>query len=305
MPGRSIRIFLIDGAASGLRTAELGLSTIKALVVPRASLGAAAKRPEIQKTGVYIIVGRDPEKAGTLKAYIGEGETVFSRLSVHDKEESKDFWEEAIVFTSKDENLTKAHIRYLESRLIALATEAKRCTLSNGTDPDWKGRLPEPDEVEMEEFLTQAQLLLGTLGYDLFKPFVSSPATSASIVGPPVAAVHKFKYSGDGFSASCFVDLEGGQFIVQKGSRARKLEAPSQGASYKNLRASLKDRGVLKDEAEGFVFSQDYAFSAITAAAQVVSGQTVSGRNVWRTEDDKMTFGEWQDSQIPQEPEST
>ena len=187
--------------------------------------------------------------------------------------------------------------------LITLATEAKRCTLSNGTDPDSKGRLPEADEVEMEEFIIQAQLLLGTLGYDLFKPFISSPTTSASALPPGGKVVHKFMYSGEGFNALCFVDLEGGQFIVQKGSRARKSEAPSQGASYKNLRSSLKDRGVWKDEGEAFVFTQDYAFSSITAAGQVVSGQTISGRNVWRTEDDKMTFGEWQDGQISETPE--
>src|SRR5262249_23509585 len=151
--------------ASGLRTAELGLSTIKALVVPRASLSAATKRTEVQRTGVYILIGRDSDKPGVLKVYFGEGDTVLTRLSAHDKDPEKDFWEDAVVFVSKDENLTKAHGRYLESRLIRLANDAKRCTVTNGTQPPEQGKLPEADEVEMEEFITQARLLLGTLGY--------------------------------------------------------------------------------------------------------------------------------------------
>jgi hypothetical protein len=105
MPGRSIRIFLVDGIASGLRTAELGLSTIKALVVPRASLSAVTKRPEVRRTGVYILVGRGSDKPGVLKIYFGEGDTVLTRLAAHDKDQEKDFWEEAVVFVSKDENL--------------------------------------------------------------------------------------------------------------------------------------------------------------------------------------------------------
>lgn len=69
MTGRSIRIFLVDGAVAGLRTTELGLSTIKALVIPRASLQSVTKRPEVQKTGLYILVGKDENKPGVLKIY--------------------------------------------------------------------------------------------------------------------------------------------------------------------------------------------------------------------------------------------
>src|SRR5262249_14533580 len=170
MSGRSIRLFLVDGSASGLRTAEIGLSTIKALVIPRASLQQSSQRDEPRRTGVYVLVGTDSDNPGRKKLYVGEGDSVISRLAAHNKDPDKDFWEEAIVFTSKDQNLTKAHVRYLEARLISLAGEAKRATVANSTTPNEQGRLPEPDEVEMEEFITQSRLLLGTLGYDLFDP---------------------------------------------------------------------------------------------------------------------------------------
>ena len=121
MPGRSISIFLVDGTASGLRTAELGLSTIKAVVVPRASLSAATQRNELRRTGVYILIGVDSENPGTKKIYVGEADTILTRLTAHNKDQEKDFWDEAVVFVCKDENLTKSHARFLEARLISLA----------------------------------------------------------------------------------------------------------------------------------------------------------------------------------------
>jgi len=297
VPGRSIRIFLVDGIASGLRTAELGLSTIKALVIPRASLSAATKRSEVQSTGVYILVGRNSDKPGILKIYFGEGDTVFTRLSAHDKDLEKDFWEEAVVFVSKDENLTKAHGRFLESRFIVLAHQAKRCTVTNATEPPDQGRLPEQDEVEMEEFIAQARLLLGTLGYDLFSPIqeASTPSTARQPIQPSAT---EFVYAGDGFSASCVVDSASGQFVVRKDSKARKQEAPSLQETYRTLRARLLDSGVLAEDTDSYHFTQDYAFTAITAAAQVVSGTNVSGRIAWKLKDGSKTHADWQYAQL-------
>lgn len=120
LPGRSIRIFLVDGTASGLRTAELGLSTIKALVVPRASLSNLTKRPELGKTGVYVLIGPDTTIPGRRKIYIGEGDAILTRLTAHNRDTDKDFWDEAVILVSKDENLTKGHARFLEARLISM-----------------------------------------------------------------------------------------------------------------------------------------------------------------------------------------
>jgi hypothetical protein len=299
MSGRSIKIFLIDGVATGLRTAELGLSTIKALVIPRGSLSAATKRPEVQKTGVYILIGRDAEKSNVLKIYLGEGDTVLSRLVTHDKDPAKDFWEDAVIFVSKDDNLTKAHGRYVESRLISFAHDAKRCIVTNGTQPPDQGRLPEADQVEMDEFISQAQILLGTLGYDLFSTEEAPTVKAVSSSAAGNVTQIDLLCSGQGYSATCTVDINSGQFIVRKGSLARKEENASFHPTYHDLRQLLLETGVLVDEAGGLRFTQDYAFSAISPAANVVTGQTVNGRNTWKL-NSGLTFGEWQQKQIEQ-----
>ena len=79
------------------------------------------------------------------------------RIRSHVKDEHKDFWTKVCIITSKDSNLTKAHARYLESRLLELTRRADRASLANGTEPGTK-LLPESDVSDMEFFLDQSKL---------------------------------------------------------------------------------------------------------------------------------------------------
>lgn len=299
MAGRSITIFLVDGSSSGLRTAELGLSTIKCVVVPRASLSAASGRPELQKTGVYVLAGQDVTQPGKRRVYFGEADVVLKRLATHSSDDSKDFWDEAIVFVSKDDNLTKAHARYLESRLIALAAAARRATVENSTAPDHAGKLPEADEAHMEEFLQQIRLLLGTLGLDVLEPatMLATPKPTKPSNEPSLPI---FTFAGDGFDGRMEVDLDAGVFVVLSGSRMRDHAADGSAPTYKALREQLVSSGVVAYENGRKVFKQRYSFTASTAAAQVVSGQSISGNKAWKR--GTQTFGEWQLTQIAQGP---
>ena len=141
------------------------------------------------------------------------------------------------------------------------------------------------------------------LGHYFFEapPTPPTPPTPAAPGQPPILAPI-FTYSGEAFSATCIVDSETGQFVVKQGSTARKQESPSLQPTYRNLRAQLKQNGVLTElDATSFVFSQDYAFTAITAAAQVVSGTTVNGRTAWRLLNTIQTFAEWQELELNNE----
>lgn len=286
MHGRSIKIFLIDGTPTGLRTVEVGLSTIKALIAPRTAIEEIKKRDEVQRTGVYLLIGDDPDIPGRLALYVGEGDSVITRIVSH--EESKDFWHTVIVFVSKDANLTKAHVRWLEARLVDLGASAKRATLRNGTSPSG-GSLPESDQAEMNEFIDQIRLVLGTVGFDVFAPGTPHQATGASIS----SSAFQFSYLGDGFSAKSIVTGE--SFVVQKGSRARKEESPSLQVTHRTLRSTLISTGVLIAKNEFFEFTQDYSFNSPSQAAAVVSGTPVNGRIVWKRSDG-LTYADWEKS---------
>lgn len=286
MGGRAIRIFLADGTATGLRTAELGLSTCKAVMAPRVALGALQKRSEARRTGVYILVGDDERHPGRKAVYIGEGDEVFTRIKKHDEE--KDFWSHVLLFVSKDENLTKAHGRYLEARLIQIAKDARRATVTNGTAPE-AGRLPEADVAEMEEFIEHLRMLAATLGVTVFEN--ATDATSGVKVTPDL----EVSLSGKGYSARA--ELRQGQFVVLKDSLARVDEAPSLGPSSRALRVELRDSGVLERTESALRFTKDYAFDSPSGAAQAINGANVNGRTSWKLGDGR-TLKEWQDAQL-------
>ena len=128
----SIKIFLPGGDPDGVRTIEKSNWSGAGIVIPRSLMGAAKTRRELLRTGVYLLVG-PPEESGLPRVYVGEGDPIKPRLEQHATK--KDFWTNCIAFTSKDENLNKAHVQYIESRLVALAAVAKRCVLDNGNVP--------------------------------------------------------------------------------------------------------------------------------------------------------------------------
>jgi hypothetical protein len=125
MTSATIKLFLPRGDAKSLRTAEISNWTGKAVAAPRTELDELLAREELDKAGVYILIGSDP-LTNAPRAYIGEAEIIRERLKQH---KTKEFWVSAIIFVSKDENLTKAHVRYLESRLLAEAAQVNRFTL--------------------------------------------------------------------------------------------------------------------------------------------------------------------------------
>ena len=144
--GFSVRIFLPSGDPDGLRIVEKSNWTGQGLFFPRSVFADVRQRPELKRTGVYVLWG--PGESGQLpRVYVGEGDGVLPRLDQHAK--TKDFWTHAAVFSSKDQNLNTAHVQYLESSLVALANEAKRCELDNGNVPQLPS-LSEADAADAE-----------------------------------------------------------------------------------------------------------------------------------------------------------
>lgn len=150
--GRTIRMFLVDGSPSGIITAEIMNWTGHVLCAPRSRLPDLIKRDETKRTEICFLSGLDPETGSKTQVYIGESDNVGKRLAQHNKAESaggRDFWDKVCLVSSKDQDLTKAHVRYLESRLISICSEAGRASLVNGTAPDYR-YLPEADLADMD-----------------------------------------------------------------------------------------------------------------------------------------------------------
>lgn len=263
--GFSIRIFLPDGRPDGIRVVEKSNWTGRGLVCPRALFPAAKSRTEFGRTGVYVLTA-PADDTGQPTLYIGEGDPVRARLEQHYAK--KDFWTAAILFTSKDENLNKAHVQYLESRLIALAQEAKRCGLENGNTPQLPS-LSEADCAEMETFLEEMRLIFPVLGISAFERPVATPASGDVL-----------RLKGKGLESRGHESGQG--FIVRKGSKAAIGTAPSCHRHLIDLRKALEERGILVRKADHFELAQDYTFDSPSTAAGVMLGRSSNGRREWK-----------------------
>ncbi len=159
----TVKIFLVHGDPASLRTAEISNWTGKAVAGPRSQLDAVLKREEAGNPGVYFLTGINPD-TGKERVYIGEAELVRSRIKGH---LDRDFWKVISFFVSKDENLTKAHIKYLEGELIERTRRAGRYELENSNSSG--SHLPEADAADMDIFLARMEQLLPILGQDFLK----------------------------------------------------------------------------------------------------------------------------------------
>ncbi len=220
--GRSLRLFLVDGTPNGLLTAEIMNWTGHVLTGPRSKLAELVQRPECARTGVYFLVGPDPDNSLRSKVYIGESDDVAKRLKTHNRPEDaggKDFWERVCLVTSKDQNLTKAHVKYLESLLIGIAGNLGRCELVNGTAHEYIS-LPESDRADMAFFLEQIRTVLPVLGFDFLRE-LSRPTTTALTATNPVSVSPIFTMAAQKYGASATAQEVDGEFVVLKGSTAR------------------------------------------------------------------------------------
>jgi len=296
--GKSVRLFLADGSPGGLITAEIMNWTGHVIAAPRSDLATLLRRPEVARTGIYLLLGDDPESPGSTVAYVGEGDDVGKRLTAHARGEStggKDFWNRAVVLTSKDMNLTKAHARYLEPRMIALAVEAARVRLTNSTAPPTI-QLPEADYSDMEFFIEQAKIVLPVLGVNLLRSTRVSPPAPTSGGGSLVTPSPTFTITSRAGADATAQEVDG-EFTVREGSRARS-EWVGGDHSYAELWRRTESSGALPLVPDGStrVFSRDVVFTSPSAAAAVVLGRTANGRTEWKVQGQRTTYGQWQES---------
>lgn len=274
MTSATIKLFLPRGDAKSLRTAEISNWTGKAIAAPRTELDELLLREELDKAGVYILTGADP-LSGSPRAYIGEAEIIRDRLKQH---KTKEFWISAIVFVSKDENLTKAHVRYLESRLLTEAAQVGRFTLEQNQAGGSK--LPESDREDMEVFLARIRQLLPVLGSDLLIP-IAQPAAKQQSGGTLFCRMKGAEGRGHR-TPDGFVVLQGSTAVLQERQSAKRWPYVIA------LRKQLIADGTLVQK-DGFCqFTRDVEFSSPSAAAAVIEGGSANGLVEWKTKDGRV-----------------
>lgn len=267
--GTSVKIFLAEGTVDGPWIAEKSNWTGIALAIPRTAYRRMRERPELSGPGVYVLVGPPNSDVYEHSIYIGEAETLRSRLDQHAAQ--KEFWTRLVVFSAKDANLNKAHARFLESRLINLAQKAQTAELANSTAPSVPA-LSDADQADMEAFLDDMLLIYRILGVRAF----DSPSDEAKQSDAPV-----LRLQGPDAQATGSEVADG--FIVFSGARARVASTPSFQFGRRR-REELVEAAVLVEDGDSYVLTRDFVFRSPSEAAAVLLGRNANGRTEWRSE---------------------
>lgn len=268
VPAATLKLFLPHGDPKRIRIAELSNWTGKAVAGPRSDFDEVLSREESLKTGVYFLTGTDPE-SNRPAVYVGEAECIRDRIRSHT---AKDFWNNVVFFISKDDNLTKAHIRYLEGRLLEIAASVGRYVVMNSQQSG--ARLPESDREDMEVFLEKMQQVLPVLGVEAMVHAISMEDRTMQ---------QKKLYcqikdvSAEGYRTP-------GGLVVLAGSEAVLEVRPSAARSpyVLTFRQSLVDSGDLVEDNGKYRFTKDVEFASPSGAACVIHGGSANGLTSWR-----------------------
>lgn len=293
--GRTIKIYLDNGSVTGIKHSEIVNWSGQAMSSPRNLVKRLKDWTEAQRPGVYFLFGLDEK--GNESVYIGESENVFERLIQHVADPKKDFWDEVVFFTSKDENLTKAHVKFLESKLTLLAINANRYNVLNSNNPQ-QSKLPRGDRDAMEEFINNIRILIGAMSHKVLEPINKQQfngETESTNMNDTQTSNNELFLNINKINAKAILTDEG--IVVKEGSEAFPKERDSLGLSYKNLRSKLLEESVLITNEDKLLFTKDYLFPSPSQAAAIIVGYSINGRHAWCLTDGT-TLKEYEEKQI-------
>lgn len=276
--GKSIELFLVNGTADSLITAELSNWNGKAIKIPRIEV-AACNREDITQAGVYFLFCKEDD--GTDSVYIGEAENVKDRLVQHlrdyQSEKEKYYWNTAVIFVGRD--LNKALIRYLENRFVEIARNCKRYTVL--TKNTYRNTVMKESQIAvMEEFVDNVKVLISALGYKVLEAFNKPVLSQENVEKNENKETLKFhlertiknvgKVIADGNRTS-----EG--FVVLSGSMIASTDDNT-------IPVILKERRAKANITHG-ILQEDMLFSSPSYAAMFVIGKSANGQTSWKAED--------------------
>lgn len=267
--GKSIELFLANGTADSLITAELSNWNGKAIKIPRIEV-PSCDREDITQAGVYFLFCKEDD--GSESVYIGEAENVKERLVQHlrdfnaDKEKYE--WNTAVIFIGRD--LNKALIRYLENRLVEIARSCRRYTVL--TKNTYKNTVMKESQIAaMEEFIDNIKILINALNYKVLVPLIHNEPNSTS-----VDEVLLYLSRGD-YRATGKVTSEG--FVVLKGANINENVSPK---SVSPGVVKLRERYIAEGKVVNLITTEDILFSSSSTAADFILGNSVSGPRTWK-----------------------
>ncbi|MGT2801772.1 protein of unknown function [Streptococcus henryi] len=280
--GKNINIFLMDGDVTGKIKCTLSNWTGVIYKIPRIQLADLKTRLEMKQSGIYFLFGHDEDKQQDT-VYIGQattrknGEGVLLRVQEHTRDNHADYFNDVIILTTQNNSFGPTEISYLENQFTQLAQDANRFLVRNGNEPN-SGNVTEEKQSELDEVVENTKIIIGSLGYRLFIPRVSSEMVEQIDAEQIFTLKRKIKRTGREITATCKQTTEG--FVVLKGSMIETEDGKVIPEVIQTLRNELQDKGIIQDG----VLCENQFFNSPSYAASFVLGRNTNGRTDWKDE---------------------
>jgi len=271
--GITITTYLVNGNPEGVTMSYVSNWTGQAIKIPRNAFLDTKNFPELNRPGVYYLIGSNAENPDEILIYVGEANHLFERITTHMRDDTKSFFELIIAFSSKDDNMTVSHTKYLEAKILEETFEKSGYIIQNRKEGN-KISLPAMVRDEMDTYLDNMKILLPTMGYDLFKP--SLKEQKQSLTG------QEEKLFLDVAEIKSVAKLTDNGVLVLKDSLMKATPTPALAPSYLKIRNDLLEKGYIQQTERGMQFMQDYEFTSPSQAGAVILGYSVNGRVFWK-----------------------
>ncbi|MFA7327091.1 MAG: GIY-YIG nuclease family protein [Candidatus Kapaibacterium sp.] len=282
----------MSGNPEGIILAYMSNWSGQAIKIPRNLFPDSKSADEINRPGVYFLIGNNEENPDDKMVYIGEANNISERLVQHFRDDSKAFFETIIAFSSKDENLTVSHTKHLELKLIEDLLKSTEYRVVN-TKGGNRVSLSKMVKDEMDTFLEKLRIIIPTLGFDLFGNNES------------IKVISKDKKSSKLYlevsNIKAESELTSNGLLVKQGSNFKSKETSSLSGSYSNLRKTLTDKGVIQKKDGIHIFTEDYEFTSPSQAAAIILGYSINGRTAWKNNSGE-TLKEIEERKIDEKP---
>ncbi len=279
---KSVNLFLIDGKPIGRIKCTIANWTGIGYKIPRTEIENCHDRKDLSQSGVYFLFGTD-EMSGKPVVYVGQagirknGEGVLGRLLEHNRSVEKDYWNEAVIFTTQNDSFGPTEISYLEHMFCKIARQAERYIVKNGNEPT-SGNITEEKESELKEFIDYAKVIMVVLGHKVFEPLVEKNKVYTGETEMEIKERVELFCNERNVMAKCIRTAEG--FVLIKGSLLAVKPTKSCAEGILKKRQQHADKIDEKGE-----LLEDILFNSPSGAISFATFSSRSGYTSWKTID--------------------
>ena len=279
---------LLDKTLEGARIIDMGSTkSCECFVLPRDKVAEVGKKHEqLRQHGFYILLGKD--KAGKKMAYIGETHDFTDRAKDHNLK--KDFWDTALVFVSKANEIFTSEVLYLEYLGYKAAVEAGNYVIENSNEVK-PTPLSADKKNEMELFFEDIQFLTRFYGCGVFDQ------PEKNIVDEQY---HEFQMNMPKYDLRATLKFyrESKRYVITAGSTilGETFNCCSKGMAEFRKQVISNKKLVVK-EGELYKLIQDIVIpdssSSPSGAASFCAGTSFQGTEAWFDKDNKKYPSNW------------